>query len=795
MSAAELSQITGVQTVAWALLHSLWQGALVALALAGALTLLRRAGARHTAALVALLALPVLPVLTAWQSGDRAAAVVRGGSPEWGARPGRAEAGPAAGRLERLAPFEAGEDRLASGDQPGAADAAPFALPRRAPGSGLQPRGDAAARSASIAEPAAGSQALLSSSIARVRAALQPYLPLLVGVWLAGVLALSLVHLGGLRRVRQVRRSARPAGDVWQAALERLCRRMGIARPVELLETATLAVPAVAGWLRPVLLLPASTLTGLSPQQVEALIAHELAHVRRGDLAVNLLQAAIETLLFYHPAAWWISRVVREERESCCDDLAVAACGDRLVYARALADLEGLRAATLPAGAFGALGADGGTLLARIRRLLAPQTPPRRGNAWLAGLLGLMVCAVAAVALPLFAPVEIRLASIGADSADHANGSDGSATGRADSTDSDDRSGHNDWSEHDSEKSSGHASNASDASEEKDGEDEAARAARAAVRSGSWTLERQEDGDLHLGMKTSWRGGRSHNSFHIEPGDLAGLTTGSDVRFVLRRDAGAFHFAGRFDGRDGGGTFTFEPDPGYARELAALGWTGAEGRQMELATHDLSLAFAREIRDLGYGAEPLDRLVEFRIHGVSPELVRGLAEAGYRQLPAERLVEFRIHGVSPELVRELTAAGYGGLSPDRLVEFRIHGVTPEFVRELAAAGYPGLDAERLVEMRIHGVTPQYVQGLAKAGQRGLDAERLVEMRIHGVTPEYVKELAAAGYHGLDPERLVEMRIHGVDADFVRQAAERGHRDLPVEELIDLRIHGLGRRGR
>jgi beta-lactamase regulating signal transducer with metallopeptidase domain len=803
MSAAELSQITGVQTVAWALLHSLWQGALVALALAGALVVLRRSGAaaRHAAALVALIALPVLPVLMAWQGGDRAAASVRGGSPEWGARPGRAEGAqqvPASPQQVPASPLEPQQvpkqvpKQVPASSWPQGVTAA-SALPRRASGSGLQPRGDAAARPAAVAEPAAAPQALLSSWIARVRVALRPYLPVLVAAWLAGVLALSLIHLGGLRRVRQVRRSARPAGDIWQSALERLCRRMGIARPVELLESASLAVPAVAGWLRPVLLLPASTLTGLSPQQVEALIAHELAHVQRGDLAVNLLQAGIETLLFYHPAAWWISRVVREERESCCDDLAVAACGDRLVYARALADLEGLRAAALPSGAFGALGADGGSLLARIRRLVAPQAPPRRGNVWLAGLLGLVVCAVAAVALPLFAPVEIRLADRGFGFGSGSAGASDQAEG--------------------SEKRSGHAT-----------DHEGDEGVPAGVRSGSWTLERQDDGDLQLSMKMRWKGGSSQSSFPVESTQLTGLGTGSDVRFSLRRDAGSFRFQGRFDGKDGGGTFTFESDPGYVREMAALGWTVPEGRQLELALHDVPLAFARELRELGYGGEPLDRLVELSIHDVSAEYIRALAEAGQRQIPAERLVELRIHDVQPELVRELAAAGYDALTPERLVELRIHDVTPEYVRALGAAGqknlpldrlvelrihdvtpdyarglaeagYDDLPAERLVELRIHDVTSEYVQGLAAAGLTGIPVERLVEMRIHDVQPELVRDMAAAGYRDLTPEQLVELRIHDVGPDFVREAAERGHRNVPLDELIELRIQGFGRHGR
>jgi hypothetical protein len=116
-----------------------------------------------------------------------------------------------------------------------------------------------------------------------------------------------------------------------------------------------------------VILLPASALTGLSPAQLDAILAHELAHVRRHDYAVNLLQTAAEILLFYHPACWWISHRVRAERELCCDDVAVSLCGDRLLYATALADLELLR--TEPRLA---LAATDGPLLQRVRRLLSP---------------------------------------------------------------------------------------------------------------------------------------------------------------------------------------------------------------------------------------------------------------------------------------------------------------------------------------------------------------------------------------------------------------------------------------
>ena len=101
--------------------------------------------------------------------------------------------------------------------------------------------------------------------------------------------------------------------------------------------------PAVVGWFRPVVLIPLSAMSGLSVEQLDAIIAHELAHIRRYDALVNLFQIAVETILFYHPAVWWVNRVIRVERENCCDDIAVAVCGNASEYARALAMMPGNR--------------------------------------------------------------------------------------------------------------------------------------------------------------------------------------------------------------------------------------------------------------------------------------------------------------------------------------------------------------------------------------------------------------------------------------------------------------------
>lgn len=206
-------------------------------------------------------------------------------------------------------------------------------------------------------------------------AAPQQFLNIVVTFWLAGVLAFSIRLAGGWRYAARLRSIANPASPEWQGTLGRIAARLGATKAVQLLVSPLVQVPTVIGWLRPAILLPVDLLAGLPAGHVEALLAHELAHIRRHDYLANVLQGIAETVLFYHPAVWWISEQIRMEREQCCDDLAVAAGGDALAYAQALAELE-LRQ---PRRWKPVLAANGGSLVDRIRRLIDPAhaTPER----------------------------------------------------------------------------------------------------------------------------------------------------------------------------------------------------------------------------------------------------------------------------------------------------------------------------------------------------------------------------------------------------------------------------------
>ncbi len=236
------------------------------------------------------------------------------------------------------------------------------------------------------------------SSRFKLAEVMSPWLPWIVGMWLIGVFLLALWNTGGWVVVQRLRnRAIQPMAQNAQQRLAQFAERLRISRPVRLVESLLVETPTVIGWLKPVILLPANLVTGLSPAELDAILAHELAHIVRHDYLVNLLQTITETMLFYHPAVWILSRRIRIEREFCCDDTAIEVCGNKTGYVRALAAIEQGRAAPVPAMSF--WGRDTNMTLNRIHRILGHSSNPR--HSWLAGglLLPLLMFAIAGTVL------------------------------------------------------------------------------------------------------------------------------------------------------------------------------------------------------------------------------------------------------------------------------------------------------------------------------------------------------------------------------------------------------------
>jgi len=217
------------------------------------------------------------------------------------------------------------------------------------------------------------------------------HLPIIVVVWLLGVLVLSLRFLGGIAYLQRLRHSQnQPMPAHWQEKMQGIAAQINVKKQVQLLESALIKVPMIVGYLKPMILLPIGTVNALSAAEVEAILAHELAHIRRHDYLVNLIQSIIDVLFFYHPAVWWMSSTVRAERENCCDDLALSVTGNSLIIAKALANLEAIRLST-PHLSLAFVGQKN-QLLNRISRLLGQ--PMKKRNNFAEGIIAILIIVV-----------------------------------------------------------------------------------------------------------------------------------------------------------------------------------------------------------------------------------------------------------------------------------------------------------------------------------------------------------------------------------------------------------------
>ena len=222
-------------------------------------------------------------------------------------------------------------------------------------------------------------QASTGTSITVFIAVLNRHIRLLPLLWLTGVLTLLVRLVLGVFAAERLRRmSGSIAPVLLRARFDQLASGLGITRPVTLMLSETLSSPIVLGWRKPVILMPSMLPAMLDAGPIDAVLAHELAHVQRQDYAVHVAQSFVEALLFFHPGVWWVSRRMRREREFCCDDLAVQVSGSALQYAKALTTLEEHRS---PAPLQLSLNASGGHLTMRIMRLLKQKnTSASRGS-------------------------------------------------------------------------------------------------------------------------------------------------------------------------------------------------------------------------------------------------------------------------------------------------------------------------------------------------------------------------------------------------------------------------------
>jgi hypothetical protein len=290
----------------------------------------------------------------------------------------------------------------------------------------------------------------------------------------------------------------------------------------------------------------------------------------------------------------------------------------------------------------------------------------------------------------------------------------------------------------------------------------------AETRSGSWAITKSDQpGKVEFALMEHHHGGNSNHQSDWPASAFQGVDFSKpgrqDVRFTITRDAGKIDCEGFLNNGEGAGIFHFQPDENYLHAMQSLGFSfdADEDKQFSMAVMDVSLEFARQMKNEHLDGLDVDKLVAFRIFRVDSQFIHDLRAEGLNISDSDKLVAFRIHGVTPQMIRSLRQAGY---SPDEdtLIAMRIHGATPEWMAALKDKGYDHVDLEKLIAFRIHGVSPEFIGKLQGLGYSHPEPDQLIAMRIHNVTPEYISQMKARGIHDLSIDQLVNMRIHGID---------------------------------
>ncbi|HLY41085.1 MAG TPA: M56 family metallopeptidase [Terracidiphilus sp.] len=465
-------------------------------------------------------------------------------------------------------------------------------------------------------------------------------------IWILGVLLLSLRSMGGWWMIHRLRMASElEAPEAVRACFERMTIKLGLRRPVLLRVTSAIAGPVTIGALRAMVLLPLSALTALGPDELEVVLAHELAHVRRADFFWNLVQTLAETLFFFHPAVWWIGSRIRHEREICCDDLALQFCPDAVIYANALFRLEEQRVRHWRF----AMALDGHqsshTLRMRIARIIdAPaqriRTRPMQPFSWAVAGIALLVllipgpqvmASLKAAPAPVVAHVIAPVVHVAKPRAIH-------PVPAAVSTFAID---------------SNAAQQAAEAQSSADQQEKSSADAASAKR--------------HLD--------------YIDSMKAAGYDVDLD-KYIAMKIQGV--------------------TPEYAKAMADIYGKLSADDLVACKIQGVTPEYVAKLKADGLAIDNLHDVISYRIFNVTPEFVAGMKTAGFYNLDSKKLLELRVQGVTPEYAQQIKQQ-FPGATVDDIVKTKIFRIDGDFIAQAKRHGFNDLTLDKLVKLRISGV--------------------------------------------------------------------------------------------
>jgi len=599
-----------MQTLAWSLLHFLWQGAAIAAVAAALMAALRTPATRYLVGITALILMLVSFAVTFAAISEPAATV---------------------------------------------AEVAAIGVPAAAPTS----LNGASQHSVNelMEEQAAISSASDFAWIARG--------------WLLGVFVFALRIAFGLAVLEQLRRRnliALPEALVIRFRI--LQHRLGIRRVIQYCECHSLNVPAVIGLFRPVVLLPVRALTGLTPEQLEAVIAHELAHIKRFDVAVNFFQVIAETLFFFHPAVWWLNKRIRADREDCCDDVAIAECGSTVGYARALATMETWR--DVPEFAMAVTGSPVATRVARLLGISQQQNGARTA--------GVVTASLALATALIAAGVSFGVANPAL--AQSAGGSFQQLVTQADQAPAVTQFAHV-------------------VEAEEDVED---------VVSAEVAQEEQEAEVDASAEPTASKPPRAP----VAPKEPAPAAPAEPVKPVKPASPAS------------------PPNPpappnapSFINEMNSVGLESLGADELiALKIQDVTPAYVREMRSTGLNPD-VHALIAMKVQDITPEYVKGMRDLGM-DADANDFIAMKVQDITPDYVRQMRAAGFNP-STHELIAMKVQDVTPEYRKALETAGFT-LDVSELINAKVMDITPDFIKQVRAHGFKDLNMDKIIQLK-------------------------------------------------------------------
>jgi beta-lactamase regulating signal transducer with metallopeptidase domain len=605
-------------------------------------------------------------------------------------------------------------------------------------------------------------------------------LPWVDALWLAGVLFLVIRSLGGWLHLGAVRRRAQRMipQEVEQAFL-RLCEQIEVGRKVVLRASDEVISPLAMGVWRATVILPISAVLSMPRQELEAVIAHELGHIRRLDYMWNLLQTAVESILFFHPAVWWLSRTVRERREICCDEIAVRSCSDAAVYARALLRLEEQRTVKLRLAM--ALGGCGGSLLGRVRKVLGEDMAleSRMTSGTSVAAVGALVItlllgpkiseAVAAPAATRIQPVVAHIKAMPAAvvSQLEAAGSQMIAPPAEPATPA----------PHALKAPAPIAQAATPQSP----------AVTAPVAATPYAATPYAAIPYPTTPYTATAYVKAAPYAVAAPAVAPTPTPAPHVRaqIIITPNVNV------------NPNFSFDSMRASIAEMEffqeSTGTGQSTGKGSGQATGKSSgAAYIDGMRDAGYPLDlnnDLNSLVALKSMGVTPEYAKSMATTGLGKPTVHELISLKSMGVTPEYVASLKQSGLAPKDFHEVVTEKSMGITPEYAAEMKQKGFGDLNVHELVTMKSLGVTPEYAADMKKAFGN-LEVHDLVTMKSLGVTPEYAADMKQKGFGDLSVHELVTMKSLDVTPEYAAEMKQKGFGNLSVHELVSLKAQGM-----